>query len=142
MSVSLAPETEASVRQRMEGIPIFRTLGFRDAHLGLGWFESTVPRDRRYDGIFECFHGGLLMTIADSAAAVAILTICGPGSQIATTDMNIRFLAPAQSEVRVYARVIKAGKTLVPVSVDLWDSKDQLVAISQVNYMRLNQDKL
>jgi acyl-coenzyme A thioesterase PaaI-like protein len=79
---------------------------------------------------------------ADSAAAVAILTICGSRSQIATTDMNIRFLAQAQSEVRVYARVIKAAKTLVPVSVDLWDSRDQLVAIAQMNYMRLNQDKL
>lgn len=134
----LHPEMEDSIRRRMEEIPIFRTLGFRDVRLGRGFFESTVPRSRQYDGIFKCFHGGLLMTLADSAAAIAILTVCGPRSRIATTDMNIRFLAPAYSEVKVRARTIKVGRTLVPVTATLCDSKDELIAVAQVSYIRLD----
>ena len=134
--IPLSPEIEMSIRKRMDTIPIFRTLGFGEVHLGRGSFESIVPRKSEYDGIFECFHGGLLMTIADSAAAIAVLTVCGSESRIATTDMNIRFLAPAHTEVKVCARVIKAGKTLIPVSANLWDAKANLVAIAQVTYLK------
>jgi uncharacterized protein (TIGR00369 family) len=135
--IPLSPEIEMSIRKRMATIPIFRTLGFGDVHLGRGSFESIVPRKSEYDGIFECFHGGLLMTIADSAAAIAVLTVCGSESRIATTDMNIRFLAPAHSEVKVRAQVIKAGKTLIPVSANLWDAQANLVAFAQVTYFKL-----
>lgn len=138
----LAPEIEALIHRRMEKIPIFRTLGFREVRLGHGCFEGLVPRDIRYDGIFECFHGGLLMTIADSAAAMAILTVCDPETRIATTDMNIRFLAPARSEVKVRAQLIKAGRSLVPVAANLWDSTGELVAVAQVNYIRLERETI
>jgi len=32
---------------------------------GDGYCEARVPRERKYDGVFESFHGGLLMTIAE-----------------------------------------------------------------------------
>ncbi len=137
----LSFEIESAIHKRMENIPIYRTLGFTEVHLAHGFFESTVPRRSEYDGIFECFHGGLLMTIADSAAAIAVLTVSGPESQITTTDMNIRFLAPSQTEVNVQARVIKAGKTLIPVAANLWDSKWNLVAIAQVTYINLRRNR-
>lgn len=63
--------------------------------------------------------------------------VCGPETRIATTDINIRFLAPARSEVKVRAQLIKAGRTLVPVAANLWDSTGELVAVAQVNYIRL-----
>lgn len=133
----VAPEIEAAVRARMESIPIFSTLGFANARFGRGCFECTVPRRTEYDGIFESFHGGLLMTVADSAAAMAALTLWGADARITTTDMSIRFLAAARSDVRVFADAIKAGRTLVPVSANIWDSADVLVAVAQVTYMRL-----
>jgi len=77
------------------------------------------------------------MTIADSTACFAILTKTGPEVQLTTTDMNIRFLAPCLSDVTAKAKVIKLGRTLVPVSVDLFDSTNKLVAVAQVNYILL-----
>lgn len=111
----------------------------RDVVLDDGVCELTVPRDRRFDGVFESVHGGLLMTIADSAACFAILTRTGADQALTTTDMNIRFLAPCLTDVRVRARVIKRGRTLCPVAVDLFDAKGTLVAIAQVTYMLLNR---
>jgi len=52
--------------------------------------------------------------------------------------MNIRFLAPCLTDVTAKARVIKFGRTLCPVAVDLFDAKGQQVAVAQVNYMLLN----
>ena len=98
-----------------------------------------MPHDRRYDGIFDSLHGGILMTLADSIACFAIMTLTGPDEVLTTTDMNIRFLAPCLSDVTVVADVIKLGKTLCPVAVDLFDAKGTKVAVAQVNYMRLSK---
>ncbi len=78
------------------------------------------------------------MTVADSAACFAIFTLTGPGIPLTTTDMNIRFLAPCLTDVTAKARVIKLGRTLVPVSVDLFDATGKQVALAQVTYIRLD----
>ena len=63
------------VLRRIKEIPIFDTLSFQIEELSDGVCKARVPRDKKYDGIFESFHGGLLMTIADSVAAFAILSV-------------------------------------------------------------------
>jgi len=141
VEIQLLTSAEIKVlKARMASIPIFATLGFRDVTFRRGACRAVVPRRREYDGIFETFHGGLLMTIADSTAAFAVLTLAGPIAKITTTNMNIRFLAPALADVVVEARVIKYGRTLVPLQVDLRNMDGKLVAIAQVTYMRLEKN--
>jgi uncharacterized protein (TIGR00369 family) len=126
-----------AVRARVELIPIFKTLGLRIDDLGKGTTKLTAPYESRYDGIFKSYHGGLLMTLADTAACVAVLTLGDLEARVTTTDMNIRFLAPCRSDASACAHVIKFGKTLCPVSVEICDRSATRVAIAQVNYMRL-----
>jgi uncharacterized protein (TIGR00369 family) len=134
----LGSGVEAAIHQRMGSIPIFKSLGFSQVRLGAGCLECRVARNPEHDGIFDSFHGGLLMTAADSAAAIVSLTIWGAQSRITTTDMSIRFLAPARSEVRLFAQAIKQGRTLIPVTSNLWRDDGVLVAVAQVTYMRLD----
>ena len=133
----LNPEVERAILQRIKRIPIVETLKMRLDEFGQGLCKATVPYERKYDGVFESWHGGLLMTVADSIACFAIMTQTGPDEVLTTTDMNIRFLAPCLSDVTAVARVIKLGRTLCPVSVDLSDHSGILVAVAQVNYIRL-----
>jgi len=129
---------EKALLARISRIPIVETLRMEILKFGDGYCEARVPRERKYDGVFESFHGGLLMTLADSTACFAILTLTGPDTRLTTTDMNIRFLAACLTDVTAKARVIKFGRTLCPVAVDLFDEKGQQVAVAQVNYMLLN----
>ncbi len=129
------------VLKRIVKIPIVDTLGFEFIELDNGICRSKVRYDKKYDGIFESFHGGLLMTIADSVSAFAILTLAGADAAITTTDMNIRFLAACRTDVTAHAAVIKHGRTLVPVSVDLFDENKIKVAVAQVNYLKLNSQR-
>src|SRR3990170_3198549 len=122
---------------RVRRIPIFQTLGMRIEEFGEGRCKAVVPHDLRYDGVFESFHGGLLMTVADSIACFAIMTQTGPDESLTTTDMNIRFLAPCLTDVTAVAKVIKLGRTLCPVAVDLFDANGSQVAVAQVTYIRL-----
>lgn len=128
---------EQQIMARIQQIPIFSALGVRIDEFSPGECRATIPRDTRYDGIFESFHGGLLMTVADTIACFAILTQTDPEEAVTTTDMNIRFLSACLTEVTAVARVIKLGRTLCPVHVDLLDASGKLVAVAQVTYMRL-----
>lgn len=130
---------ESAILERVRRIPIFDTLQMRIDRLEDGFCRATVPYDRRYDGVFESFHGGLLMTIADSIACFAVMTKTGPDEPMTTTDMSIRFLAPCRSDVTGEARIIKLGRTLCPLAVDLFDAAGVPVAVAQVCYMRLRK---
>jgi uncharacterized protein (TIGR00369 family) len=133
----MLPESEKALLTRINRIPIVATLQLEVLKFGDGACDVRVPRKRKYDGVFESFHGGLLMTIADSTACFAILTRTGPDTRLTTTDMSIRFLSPCLTDVTARARVIKFGRTLCPVAVDLFDKNDRQVALAQVTYMLL-----
>ncbi len=135
--MELSPERKNDILTETNKIPIVDTLKIKIISLADGYCETEVPRKLSYDGVFKSFHGGLLMTIADSTACFAIFTKTGPFVKLTTTDMNIRFLAPCLSDVTAKAKVIKLGRTLCPVSIDLYDDKKKHVAVAQVNYILL-----
>jgi len=123
--------------KRINSVPITETLNMNILRLDKGECEAFVPRENKWDGIYETFHGGILATIADSITCWAILTEIGANSSVATTDFNIRFLRPCKTDVRCVARVIKVGRTMSLAKAELFDEENKLVAVSQVNYIRL-----
>lgn len=120
-------------------VPICRAMGFNIVELDDGLCRMTVPFDHRLVGISGQVHGGILTTIADSIACFAIMTRTGPHRPMTTTDLNVRFLAPCRTEVTSVARVLKIGRTLCPVTVDLLDNAGTLCAVAQVTYMLLDK---
>ncbi len=133
----LEGDLEQRILDRIRKIPAYGKFELDILRMEPGLFEARMPHDKDYDGIFESFHGGLLMAVADMVACFAIMTHTGPEERMATTDMSIRFLAPCLTDVRAVARVIKLGKTICPVHVDLYDMNERLVAVAQVCYMRV-----
>jgi len=133
----LTEEEKKAILARIKSVPISGKLEMEILKLDDGYCEARVPHDTNYDGIFNCFHGGMLMTVADTIACWAVLTKSGADINTATTDMSIRFLAACTSEVTARARVIKFGRTMCPVAVDLYDSREKHVAVAQVNYILL-----
>ncbi len=136
--MELSPELKSDILTEINKIPIVDTLKIQITSLADGYCETKVQRKLNYDGVFKSFHGGLLMTIADSTACFAIFTKTGPFVKLTTTDMNIRFLSPCLSDVTVKAKVIKLGRTMCPVSVDLYDTSKKHVAVAQVNYILID----
>lgn len=124
---------------KINSIPIVKTLGIEIDELTEEVIKVRAPHDRKYDGVFDSFHGGLLMTIADTISCFLIIRRDGPEVRIATTDMNIRFLAPCQSDITAVARFLKAGRTLNPIEVNLFDDNGIKIAVAQVCYIKLDQ---
>jgi uncharacterized protein (TIGR00369 family) len=137
LSVNVASDY-AALLQRIQAIPVFNGLGVTIVSFAPGECVAVIPRHEHLDGIFDSYHGGMLTTAADTIACFAVMTQTGADSWLTTTDLNVRFLRACLTDVTVKARVIKVGKLLCPVAVDLLDADGQLVAVAQVTFMRLN----
>src|SRR5438046_9690407 len=94
-------EEITALESRIANVPIFTILSLRDVTFLRGICRAVAPRRREYDGIFETFHGGLLIMIADSTAALAVLRLTGPRAKLTSTDMNILFFMPTLIDIVV-----------------------------------------
>ena len=67
------------------------------------------------------FHGGMVGTIADSAAGYACYTLAPAHSSVLTVEYKLNFVAPADGELLVvHGEVIKPGRTLVVSRADAY----------------------
>ncbi len=73
-------------------------------------------------------HGGLLMTVADSALSRAVLSQLPPGSTLATADLHMVFLRGVWEGawVEVHSTVDRVGRTLVHASCVLKAGEEQI----------------
>lgn len=139
MNKQLSDELKSEIIAGINKIPLLDTLDIRLEKLEYGLCEMSIESDGSLDGIFVSLGGGILITIADAAACFAIQTEIGIEDTLATTDMNIRFLAPGLSKAIAVARIVKTGRTLCLSDVEIYDENRKLLAVSQVSYMRLKK---
>lgn len=119
--------------------PLMEQFGYQVEELREGFCRMLAPRNPEHDGIFKSFHGGLLSTAADTAACFAALTVLPPGSLVTTIDIHVRYVRPCLSDCHAEARVIKPGRTLIPVTCELRDDSGTLCAVAQVGYMKVDK---
>jgi uncharacterized protein (TIGR00369 family) len=127
------------IRRRVLAIPSVVTFGYVLEELGPGRAVIFAPYDRSLDGIFECFHGGLLATLADSTAGTAALTVAGAEATTATIEMTIRFVAPCRTGARATATVTGTERRLILCHVEVHDTASVLCATAEIKYLRLRE---
>ena len=89
-------------------------------HIETDYVEMTWPVTERHLRPGGYISGPTQMTLADHAAYVVIFTRTGIVPMAVTSNLNIDFLRPCIGQaVTAKARLIKLGKTLAVVSVDM-----------------------
>jgi uncharacterized protein (TIGR00369 family) len=111
--------------------PIAKTLGFdlTAADKGTASFE-VVPKLEHYNPI-GVVHGGLAMTVLDSALGCAVMTTLAKGEAYTTLEIKVnltRALTKDTGLVRANARLIHRGRTTATAEADLRDAKGNLYA--------------
>ncbi len=90
------------------------------------------PELTRMEGIM---HGGALASLADTAAAFAVLSLLAPTEQTVTVDFTLHFLRPVKrGQIKAHARVLRAGRRLVTVAIEVLDEAQELVATALTTY--------
>ena len=74
-------------------------------------------------------HGGVLMTLADTAGAVCAFFNLPPGARTVTIESKTNFLgAIREGDVLARARPLHVGKTTIVVETDVLDASGRRVA--------------
>ncbi|MBL4573255.1 MAG: PaaI family thioesterase [Gammaproteobacteria bacterium] len=85
-------------------------------------------------------HGGVLTSLADTAAGVAVRSIRPAGKSSATTDLSISFIRPPLGKtIKAYAEVIHAGKRLFRTEISVFSDK-KLIARTNATFMIVDEN--
>ena len=100
--------------------PWVQELGLRVERFGHGEATLRLPFSERLARIGGMVCGQALMSAADTAMVLAIVTQLGNRQPMTTVQLNTSFLKPLSGQdALVPARVIRAGKSLVFGEIDI-----------------------
>ena len=116
--------------------PIAQLLNMRPtkADHGLAVFECT-PDESVYNPI-GLVHGGLVCTLADSAAGCAVHTTLEPGAGYTSIDITVNYLRPVTlgtGTLVATGRVTKPGRRVALATAEVTDGAGRLVATATSN---------
>jgi len=128
----------AQIREAFSLVPYAYFLGLELGEVKSG--EATIHLKVRNElkqnqGVV---HGGALASLIDTASAFAVATRLEPGERVTTTDLTIHYLRPiTEGEMRASARVMRAGRRLFVISVDVCNDNQALLATAVTGYIKL-----
>lgn len=135
----LPPEELSRLEDAFASVPYARLLGIEIVALerGAAALALTVrPELTRMAGIL---HGGALASLLDTASAFAVLSVSEPGTHTVTVDLTLHFLRPvSDGRVEARARVLRAGRRVVTVSMEATDSAGRLIASALTTYLNVD----
>lgn len=107
------PDYAARVRASFAAQGAMTHLGAELAEVGPGRCVIALPFRPELTQQDGFFHGGVVTTIADTAAGFAALTLMPPGARVLSVELKVNFLAPARGErLLAVGRVERAGRTI------------------------------
>ena len=134
----LTPDEQRRIQEAFENVPFAHLIGMElgEVTRGAATFRLAVRDSLRQNrGVV---HGGVTASLIDTAAAFAILTLLEPGQSTTTIDLTIHYLRPLlNGQAMAQARVLRAGRRLIVVAVDIVDEAENLVATALTSYLRL-----
>ncbi len=118
--------------------PFLKFMGIELLDAGEGWVKMKIAFRPEFLQPFT-IHGGAIYSLADSAAAHALMTLILPDQVATTVEQRINFLkAVKDQDIYCEARIVHLGKTLAYAEVSMTTEDGALVAKSAATLMRLD----
>ena len=131
------PTGEQLARAWFEHSPLIRALGMRLASIAPDEAKVSLPYRDELATAGDIVHGGAIMSLLDTAAALAAWSAHDPseGVRWGTVSVSVSFMAPAQGrDLEAVARVTRRGRSICFCRVDVSDSEQTPVAEALVSY--------
>ena len=114
-SGNLSDDDIAGLEEELETHGLFTWLNFEFLEIEPGRVVFEVPFDEKFANLVSgAVHDGVTATAMDTASAFALRsTFEDPVSaQVTTTDLDVRYVRPANDDLRVEASVVRAGTSV------------------------------
>lgn len=118
-------------------VPYWRLLGMELKEVSPGWsvFECPVRDSHLQNGVV---HGGVLASIADSACAVAAISIVFPSAYATTINLQLSYLRPISTGIfRAEGKCLKTGKNLLFSEARVLNAAGELICTASSQLMVL-----
>jgi uncharacterized protein (TIGR00369 family) len=139
MTETRKPGTEAPA-QAMPVIesPFVDHLGAKLISAVDGVSEVVLPLQPQLLNTWDVAHGGVTMTLADVALAMAARSVAGDGVGVVTIEMKVNFMQPGRGELRATGRVLHRSTTMAYCEGEIRDTEGHFVAkaLGTFKYMR------
>jgi len=128
----------AQLHATFDAVPYARLIGMELGEVKRG--EANVHLEVRAElrqnrGVV---HGGVIASLLDTATAFAAVSTLEPGERVTTTDLTIHYLRPVEDgKLTATAKIVRAGKRLLVLSAEVFDSSELLVATAVTGYLKL-----
>jgi uncharacterized protein (TIGR00369 family) len=118
--------------------PFVDSLGVQLVSAADGASEVVLPLASSHMNTWAVAHGGVTMTLADVALAMAARSLAGNGVGVVTVEMKVNFMQPGRGELRATARVLHRSTTMAYCEGEIRDSEGHFVAkaLGTFKYMR------
>ena len=130
----------ARAREAFASVSYARFLGLELGELKPG--EATIQLEIR-DELKQnqgVLHGGVIASLIDTAAAFAVITQLERDQRATTTDLTVHYLRPVMSgRLTARARMVRAGRRLFVLSVEVENEQGVLVATAVSGYIKLSR---
>lgn len=130
---------EVDIKKEFPFVPFWDLLGIEIVEIRPGYGKLTMRADEKYTNPYGYTHGGVLSTLADSAAAAAVAgLVYHKGKRFVTIEMKINYLSPVTGGViEAEAKALREGR-IVPAEVDIYN-EDRLVAKAIATYIIVDE---
>jgi len=123
---------------RGENCPFYRLLNMKIEEVRENYARLSIKIDRKHIQLLNTVHGGVIASLADSAAAWAICGSNGLNGAPVTVEMKINFLKPVKSgKLVAEARNIHEGSRIFVSDVEIKNGEGDLIAKSLLTYYLL-----
>ncbi len=138
MTVDMKPDTAQGNQQPTIESPFVDELGAKLVSARDGASEVLLPLAPRHMNTWQVAHGGVTMTLADIALAMAARSVAADGVGVVTVEMKVNFMQPGRGELRAYGRVLHRSTTMAYCEGEIRDSEGHFVAkaLGTFKYMR------
>ena len=135
------PDFAARVQKSFDAQGVMGHIGARLGSVRPGYCEIELPYSEAVSQQHGFFHGGIIGTIADSAAGYAAFSLMAPKDGVLTVEYKLNLMAPADGD-RLFARghVLRPGKTLTVTRAEVSvfkDGHETVCAAMQQTIMRM-----
>lgn len=130
-SVLMDEDVRRAMHEVIDDHGFLSWLGVEVEVVEAGWVVLSLPYQEKLtnaiEGSYGSIHGGVTATLVDTASGFALRTTFADPLEpaLTTTDLDVSYLRPAQSDLRVEASVIKAGGSMGFTEVTIVGTDDE-----------------
>jgi uncharacterized protein (TIGR00369 family) len=132
----LNPEWLEKVRAMRAANTYFKLLSMDIAEVSWGEALLEIELGPQHLQPYGTVHGGVISSLIDSAGFWAVYSMLPQGTEAATVEMKLNYLAPARKgRLLCQGRCIKLGRTLGLAEARVSDDAGELIAHGTVTLM-------